>query len=141
MRMVKFAGAALAVSMLLSAAAAEASVLAKIDVSTQTMSVFVDGDLAYSWKVSTARKGYHTPRGTFHAQWLDPMHFSAKYDDAPMPHSVFFDGGYAIHGSYAVSLLGHPASHGCVRLSPSNAARFYSLVQAQQASTRIIVQN
>ena len=116
--------------------------LAKVDISSQTMSVYVDGELTYSWPVSTARKGYHTPRGSFHAQSLALMHYSKKYDNAPMPHSVFFDGGYAIHGSYAVRSLGHPASHGCVRLAPGNAATFYSLVQEQgRSATKIIVQN
>ena len=122
--------------------AANAAVLAKIDISSQTMRVYVDGELSYQWPVSTARRGYYTPRGSFHAQSLALMHYSKKYDNAPMPHSVFFDGGYAIHGSYAVRSLGRPASHGCVRLAPGNAATFYQLVQEQgRSATRIIVQN
>lgn len=142
MHKLSIAGAALAVSLLLPAAASQASVLAKVDISSQTMNVYVDGELSYRWPVSTARKGYYTPRGSFHAQSLAEMHYSKKYDNSPMPHSVFFDGGYAIHGSYAVRSLGHPASHGCVRLAPGNAATFYSLVEEQgRARTKIIVQD
>ena len=121
---------------------AEASVLAKIDVSSQTMNVYVDGALTYKWPVSTARKGYHTPRGSFRAQSLQAMHYSRKYDNSPMPHSVFFSGGFAIHGTHAVGSLGRPASHGCVRLSPGNAAELYSLIKEQgRSATKIIVQN
>ncbi len=128
--------------LLLPVTEADASVLAKVDVSSQTMHVFVDGSLTYSWPVSTARKGYYTPRGSFHAQSLQLMHYSKKYDNSPMPHSVFFNGGFAIHGTHAVGLLGRPASHGCVRLAPGNAAAFYELVQEQgRSSTRIVVQN
>ena len=141
MRLMSFAVATLAAMLFFPVGDAKASVLAKVDVSSQTMNVYVDGALTYTWRVSTARRGYYTPRGSFHAQSLALMHYSKKYDNAPMPHSVFFDGGYAIHGSYAVGMLGHPASHGCVRLSPGNAARFFSLVEAQQAGTRIVVQN
>ena len=61
---------------------------------------------------------------------------------SPMPYSVFFHGGYAIHGTNAVSRLGSPASHGCVRLDTKNAAKFYSLVkQVGPGNTRIIVTN
>jgi len=142
MRIASLSGAVLALAALLPMAAAEASVLAKVDVSSQTMTVYVDGQLQYSWPVSTARKGYHTPRGSFHAQSLQLMHYSQKYDNSPMPHSVFFLGGFAIHGTHAVAQLGRPASHGCVRLSPGHAAEFYSLVQDQgRAGTRIVVQD
>ncbi len=142
MRKSVVAGAALALLSVLPVNTAVASVLAKVDVSSQTMNVYVDGKLSYSWPVSTARKGYYTPRGAFHAQSLQLMHYSKKYDNAPMPHSVFFNGGYAIHATGAVRSLGRPASHGCIRLAPGNAAEFYSLVQDHgRSSTKIVVQN
>lgn len=84
----------------------------------------------YVWDVSTGRAGYDTPKGEFHPTWLDADHKSAQYDDAPMPYSVFFVGGVAIHGTEAVSKLGQPASHGCVRLETSNAQAFFELVNA-----------
>ena len=56
-----------------------------------------------------------------------------------MPYSIFFDGGYAIHGSYEISHLGRPASHGCIRLHPKNAAILFALVQAHMSETRIVV--
>ena len=84
--------------------------------------------------------GFETPRGNFRAQWLDPEHLSSKYENAPMPHSVFFSGGYAVHGSYDVRHLGRPASHGCVRLSPGHAATLYGLVEDQGVrATRVVI--
>ena len=83
----------------------------------------------YSWPVSTARRGYRTPTGSYRPTALMRYHRSSIYEGSPMPHSIFFLRGYAIHGSYETKYLGRPASHGCVRLHPSNAAALYSLVQ------------
>ncbi len=105
------------------------TVVARIDLSDQTMTIYVDEKLSYVFKVSTGRRGYGTPTGQWTAQWLSPRHRSKKYHDAPMPWSVFFHGGYAVHGTTEVRRLGRPASHGCVRLHPSNAKIFYKLVQ------------
>jgi lipoprotein-anchoring transpeptidase ErfK/SrfK len=91
----------------------------------------------FSWPVSTARAGYVTPRGYYSAKSLQRIHYSRKYDMSPMPHSIFFRGGYAIHGSYATGALGRPASHGCIRLAPGNAALLYRLVRAEGASIAI----
>jgi lipoprotein-anchoring transpeptidase ErfK/SrfK len=111
-----------------------------IDISSQSMSVKVNGWPHGRWKVSTARSGYYTPRGTFRVQRTAKVYYSRKYDNSPMPNSVFFKGGYAIHGSYYVRSLGRPASHGCVRLLPANAARLYNLVQKYGSkSTRITI--
>jgi lipoprotein-anchoring transpeptidase ErfK/SrfK len=109
--------------------AAYASVVAQISLGSQRMQVYVNGKPAYTWKVSTARPGYRTPTGTYKPTNLVRYHRSTIYDGSPMPHSIFFHRGYAIHGSYETKHLGRPASHGCVRLHPTNAARLYSLVQ------------
>lgn len=109
--------------------AAVASVVAQIDLSSQRMHVYVNGKPAYTWKVSTARPGYRTPTGTYKPYNLVRYHRSTIYNGSPMPYSIFFKGGYAIHGSYETKHLGRPVSHGCVRLHPSNAARLYALVQ------------
>lgn len=115
-------------------------VVAKIDVSSQTMNVSVDGWNYGVWRVSTARQGYTTPRGSFRVQRMAKTYFSKKYDNSPMPNSVFFYGGYAIHGTYHLKQLGRPASHGCVRLAPNNAAALYELVYKYGANrTRITV--
>ena len=108
---------------------AEAAVVAKVDISSQTMNVYVDGILTHSWPVSTARRGYITPTGVYRPQSLAAMHYSKKYHNSPMPHSIFFRGGFAIHGTGAVRQLGSPASHGCVRLAPENAAELYRLTR------------
>lgn len=118
------------------------ALVAKVDLSRQMMTVSVDGAAIFHWPVSTARRGYVTPRGSWHPKRLERMWYSTKYDDAPMPYSVFYDGGYAIHGTGAVRQLGRPASHGCVRLRMRHAAIFYSMVQDIGAgNTRIIVTN
>ena len=96
---------------------------------------------SYSWPVSTARRGYYTPTGSFRPYSLQPMHYSRKYDNAPMPHSIFFSGGYAIHATPHTGNLGRPASHGCVRLSPGNAATLYGIVSRDRSDTTIRITN
>lgn len=120
------------------AAQAAVAVVARIDLSSQRMNVTVNGMPYASWPVSTARRGYVTPTGTFRPQRLYRSYFSRKYYNSPMPYSIFFYGGYAIHGSYAVNQLGSPASHGCIRLHPSNAAALYSLVQSYGSGNTVI---
>jgi len=103
----------------------------------QTMNIYEDGELIERWPVSTARRGYYTPVGTFHPYSYQPMHYSKKFDNAPMPHSIFFSGGYAIHATPHVGNLGRPASHGCVRLSPSNAATLYNMTKGVSTTISI----
>ena len=120
---------------------AQAEVLVRIDRSRQTMEVSVDGYYRYNWQVSTGRPGLGTPPGTFHPQRMAVRWFSHIYYNSPMPYSIFFAGGIAIHGSYDIAHLGGPASHGCVRLHPDNAATLYGLVQGEgMRNTTIVVQ-
>ncbi len=113
-----------------------------VDISSQSMAVDVDGWPYARWKVSTARDGFYTPRGAWRPFALKKMHYSRKYDNSPMPNSIFFLGGYAIHATYYVKQLGRPASHGCIRLHPANAQKLYSLVQEHGLSaTRISISN
>ena len=123
----------------LSAGAARASVLVSIDKSTQRMSVSVDGVPRYHWAVSTGRAGYGTPSGTYRPQRMERTWFSKEYHNSPMPHSIFFHGGYAIHGSYEIHRLGGPASHGCIRLHPANAATLFAVVKQRGMSDTTIV--
>jgi lipoprotein-anchoring transpeptidase ErfK/SrfK len=124
----------------LSAGAARANVLVAIDKSTQQLSGSVDGVPRYRWVVSTGRAGYGTPSGTYRPQRLERTWFSKEYYNSPMPYSIFFHGGYAIHGSYEIHRLGGPASHGCVRLHPANAATLFALVkQRGMSDTTILV--
>ena len=124
------------------AAPASASVVVSVEKSTQRMTVTVDGAIRYRWPVSTGRKGYPTPSGSFRAFRMEAEHYSKEWDEAPMPHSIFFtDKGHAIHGSYDVKRLGRPASHGCVRLSPAHAAILFSLVRKSGLSNTKVVLN
>ncbi len=113
-------------------APANATVRIEIDLTTQTMHVESSSG-SYSWPVSTARAGYVTPLGTFRPYSLQAVHFSRKYYDSPMPHSIFFTGGIAIHGTYETAWLGRPVSHGCVRIAPENAALLFQMVKAEGA--------
>lgn len=138
-RVIMAALAALSVS-IYSAPASAANLVAQISLSQQQMTVSENGIVRYRWKVSTARKGYVTPQGSWSAKWLSRNHRSRKYDNAPMPYAVFFNGGYAVHATYDLKRLGRPASHGCVRLHPENAAEFFSLAQGVGLqNTRIVI--
>jgi lipoprotein-anchoring transpeptidase ErfK/SrfK len=101
-----------------------------VNIASQEMTVTEDGETLYDWDVSTGRKGYDTPTGTYRPVRMEDMWYSSKYENAPMPWSIFFYGGYAIHGTEEVNHLGHRASHGCVRLDPDNAEVLYDLVKS-----------
>src|SRR5437763_2712554 len=123
---------ALAGLMLFAGHAAQANVAITIDKNNQMMTVAVDGVTRYRWPVSTGIPSRETPSGSFRAFRMEEDHFSKEFDDAPMPHSIFFTKiGHAIHGTDSEGRLGTPASHGCVRLSRQNASTLYALVQEQ----------
>jgi hypothetical protein len=116
---------------------ASAYVIIDVDLSSQTMRVHSTGGESYVWPISSGREGHASPHGVFHPQRLYRMVHSAKYGNAPMPHSIFFYGQFAIHGTTAVGNLGRPASHGCIRLSPAHAAALFAMVQSKGAQIRI----
>jgi len=107
---------------------ARAEVFITVDKSAQIMIVETPTD-QYEWEVFTGLQGYNTPSGNFQPFLLKPMHYSSKYENAPMPNSIFFHGGYAIHATYDIKHLGRPASHGCIRLSPRDAKWLFQLVK------------
>jgi hypothetical protein len=117
------------------------TVLIDIDKSTQQVMVFVDGVEKYRWPVSTGKRGYSTPSGTYTALSMNEVWYSKEWDNAPMPHAIFFmKDGHAIHGSYEVRNLGKPASHGCVRISPQNATILFDLVRkAGLPNTQVVL--
>jgi hypothetical protein len=123
------------------ATAANANIVITVDKTTQHMSVAVDGVSRYEWPVSTGRPGYDTPSGTYKPNRMDADHFSQEWDNAPMPHTVFFDmHGHAIHGFFDVKHLGLAVSHGCVRLAPPNATVLFDLIKSQgMANTTVVV--
>lgn len=122
-------------------ASASAAILVTIDKTTQRMTVEMDGQPLYTWPVSTGRRGYDTPSGSFKAFRMEADHYSKEWDDAPMPHSIFFTQvGHAIHGTYETRHLGVPVSHGCVRLSPEHAKVLFNLVkQDGVTNTRVVL--
>jgi hypothetical protein len=117
---------------LLASGAVQAKVAITVDKDNQQLTVAVDGIETYRWPVSSGLPAYETPNGSFRAFRMEEDHFSKEFDDAPMPHAVFFTKlGHAIHGTDSVNRLGSPASHGCVRLSRENAAKLFALVKEQ----------
>lgn len=134
--MKKFFIAASLVLGLTSISSADTNIL--VNKATQRMTIS-SGFSEYVLKVSTAGKGHFTPTGIFHPYSLEVMHHSHKYNNAPMPHSIFYSGGYAIHATNAVGNLGRPASHGCVRLSPHDAKLVFDLVRNDRNTTIKVV--
>jgi lipoprotein-anchoring transpeptidase ErfK/SrfK len=113
---------------------------AKVDLTSQRVTVLEHGKPKHTWAISSGAQGFETPTGTFKPGWMAKMWFSKQYDNAPMPHAVFFNGGIAMHATQSTGSLGRPASHGCVRLAPANAAIFYALVSKHGlVHTRIAV--
>lgn len=132
MHTARLAAIALALLIVSATAPAGAAVLITINKSTQQMTVEVDGATRWTWPVSTGQLGHDTPSGRYTAFRMEADHFSKEWDDAPMPHSIFFtQQGHAIHGYLDTRNIGRPASHGCVRLEPDNATKLYALVEEQ----------
>ena len=118
---------------------AEAKLDLFVDKSTQQISVIQNGRLLYVWPISTGRDRFSTPSGVYAPERLEPMWFSKVYYDTPMPHAIFFHHGYAIHGSYDIARLGGPASHGCIRLHPQDAALLFGMVAQEGPGNTVIV--
>lgn len=119
--------------------AADAKIAITVDKDTQQMTVMQDGVLKYTWPVSSGLPSYETPNGSFQTFRMEEDHYSKEFDEAPMPHAVFFTKrGHAIHGTDSVSRLGSPASHGCVRLSRANAATLFAMVKADGVSNTTV---
>jgi L,D-transpeptidase catalytic domain len=141
MRISPFTVIALTIFITTPLARVDAAVLVTIDKSTQRMTVEVDKTLRWIWPVSTGQLGHDTPSGRYTAFRMEADHFSKEWDDAPMPHSIFFSPtGHAIHRYLNTRRIGSPASHGCVRLEPANAAKLYALVEQQGLpNTKVVV--
>ena len=117
-----------------------AKLLIQIDKPSQTMTVSVNGEVQYRWRVSTGATGYSTPTGTYTPFRMEVMHYSREWDNAGMPHAIFFTTrGHSIHGSDHPG-LGTPRSHGCVRLTLTNASTLFQLVAAEgMGNTKVVV--
>jgi hypothetical protein len=123
-------------------ASAKAELLVNISKLQQRLSVMIDGAETYRWSVSTGRRGHETPAGKFRPVRLERHWYSHEYGMTPMPWSVFFHRGYAVHGTTEAYNLGHAASHGCVRLRPDNASTLFSLVRREGTrNTKIVIMN
>jgi lipoprotein-anchoring transpeptidase ErfK/SrfK len=132
---------AAAVAVLAWAGVARGEIVIRVDKSAQQMTIIRDGEVVERWPVSTGRRGYGTPSGSFKPFRMEVDHHSDEWDDAPMPHSIFFTmQGHAIHGTYETKHLGAAVSHGCVRISAANATQLFAMVKADgMANTRVVV--
>jgi lipoprotein-anchoring transpeptidase ErfK/SrfK len=128
--------------LLLPGAALAERVVAHVSIASQTMNVYHEGRLLFTWPVSTAKAGSITPAGTYEPEFLSRHHRSRRYNNAPMPFAIFYDGNYAIHGTDQIKRLGNPASHGCVRLHPDNAKILFEMVKAEgMENMRVVIVN
>ncbi|MBL9073147.1 L,D-transpeptidase [Tabrizicola sp.] len=126
--------------MLLPGAALAERIVAHVSITSQEMKVYHEGRLLYTWPVSTAKRGSVTPPGTYEPEFLSRHHRSRRYNNAPMPFAIFYDGNYAIHGTDQIKRLGKPASHGCVRLDPKNAKILFEMVKLEgMENTRVVI--
>lgn len=127
-------------AMIFATPAIAAKVEARVDLSEQKMRVYKNGALLYVWPVSTARRGKVTPTGVWRAKWTSKNHRSSRYNNAPMPYSIFYSGNFAIHGTNQIKRLGRPASAGCIRLHPTNAKTlYYMALNAGLKNTKVRV--
>ncbi|MDZ4088385.1 MAG: L,D-transpeptidase [Tabrizicola sp.] len=132
--------AALLLALLLPGPALAERVVAHVSVTSQLMKVYHEGRLLYTWPVSTAKPGKITPSGTYEPEFLSKNHRSSRYNNAPMPFAIFYDGHYAIHGTDQIKRLGNPASNGCVRLHPDNAKILFNMVRAEgMENMRVVI--
>lgn len=116
---------------------ASGRVTAKVNLTSQRMQVYQGGRVIHSWPVSSGRSGYTTPTGTWTVHRMHKEYYSKKYDGAPMPYAMFYHRGFAIHGTNAISRLGRPASHGCIRLHPQNAATLFSMIKRSGGTVKV----
>lgn len=92
-----------------------------IDLSANQAWLMNHGTVSYGpVPITSGKPGYETPPGMFRVTFKDIDHRSSIYNNAPMPYSVFFNGGIAFHeGSL------QRQSHGCIHLSHAAAKKFY----------------
>lgn len=134
-----FAALLLALILLPGTAMAE-RIVAHVSITSQLMKVYHEGRLLFTWPVSTAKPGKITPAGTYAPEFLSRHHRSSRYNNAPMPFAIFYDGHYAIHGTDQIKKLGEPASRGCVRLHPDNAKILFDMVKAEgMENMRVVI--
>ena len=118
--------------------AAQADVSVVVNRTTQKLTATIDGTI-HVWDVSTGKRDKWTPAGIFKVQGMDADHYSSLYNDAPMPHSVFFNGHVAFHGTDDVENLGRRASHGCVRLHRDHAKILFDAIRRNGSRAHIQV--
>ncbi len=121
---------------------ASAAVEARVNIASQRMEVLVDGVRAGEYTVSTGKRGHRTPTGVFVPQRMHKTYYSHKYHNSPMPNSIFIVGGIALHGTNDIRHLGKPASHGCIRLHPRDAAALFGLVREHgMTNAKVVITN
>ena len=132
--------AALLLALMIPGPALAERVVAHVSITSQVMKVYHEGRLLFTWPVSTAKPGKITPAGTYQPEFLSRHHRSRRYNNAPMPFAIFYDGHYAIHGTDQIKQLGAPASRGCVRLHPDNARILFEMVKAEgMENMRVVI--
>jgi lipoprotein-anchoring transpeptidase ErfK/SrfK len=110
----------------------------EVNLSRQRLIAWENGRVVYSTAISSGKRGTPTRRGVFAIQ----SKYRAKtmrgrgYVAPNVPYTMFYSGGYAIHGAYWHNRFGRPVSHGCVNLPVGQARRLYSWAGV---GTRVVV--
>ncbi len=99
-----------------------------VNLAEQTLTA-TDADGTFSTKISSARPGFTTAKGCYDNPQLEQVHPSRKLDNSPVPHSIFYSGGFAIHGTLDDASIGRPASYGGIRVSRYAASVIYGLIE------------
>jgi hypothetical protein len=88
-----------------------------IDRRQQYLGLYEWGNLKYTYPISS---GTHnsTPLRKFVVHYMDEVHHSTKFEQAPMDHALNIGGDYFIHEGI---VPGYAASHGCIRIFPLHA--------------------
>lgn len=98
-----------------------------IDLSAQTLTAYEGNTPVFNTLVSTGL-AFPTPVGTYKILYKLPSQrmTGPGYDLPNVPWVMYFTNrGHAIHGAYWHNNFGHPMSHGCVNMRPSEAQWLY----------------
>lgn len=110
----------------------------EVNLSKQRLIAWEGGRRVYSVPISSGKRSTPTRVGTFTIQ---SKHRTARmrgrgYNVPNVPYTMYYSGGYAIHGAYWHNRFGTPVSHGCVNLPVGQARKLYSFASH---GTKVVV--
>jgi len=100
----------------------------EVDLSSQRLYAWQNGRRIYSIAISSGKRGTPTHVGTYAIQskYRYKTMRGQGYVAPNVPYTMFYSGGYAIHGAYWHNRFGTPVSHGCINLPVSQARQLFN---------------